>query len=481
MSYSAAVDHLFALGQELAPLKFGETRRKFDLAHMRALMAALGDPQRSFRSILIAGTNGKGSTAATLASVLACSGHRTGLYTSPHLVEVLERIQVTTADCHAEYPSSHVPGSRGPERLQQIPQDVFAQLYFRVDATAQDLVARGVLPHLPSFFEILTALAFLFFAEQRIDTAVLEVGLGGRLDATNIVDPLLSVITDIALDHQEYLGTSLAQITREKAGILRPNGTLITLPQHPEANLTIGQVAADTPGLRAISAADLIPSPNQISVLSEASEDKQMLLGNHYQLTIDGEALRIHSPLSGSHQQRNLALAIQSALVLRNEFCYEITNHHIERGVEETRWPGRLEFVAADMLLDVAHNPAGAWTLRSFVSRLPESRPRTLLFSCLRDKDLREMSQILFSLFDSSNPERPCDHIVFTSINNPRAATVDDLLKAAKSMKIQAHASPHVPAALLQARQVTPAGGIIIATGSVYLVGQVRALVVEQR
>ncbi len=237
MSYTAAVDHLYALGHELAPPAPGAPRRKFDLAHMRALTAALGAPQTTFPAVLIAGTNGKGSTSATLASILTAAGYRTGLYTSPHLVRVNERIQIDG-------------------RL--IPDDDFARLYFQVDDTAQHLVSSGDLPHPPSFFEVLTALAFLYFAQQKIDIAVLEVGLGGRLDATNIVDPLISVITDIALDHQDYLGDTIAAITREKAGILRPNGILVTLPQHPEANQAIGEAAA-TLNLRAINAAAFIP------------------------------------------------------------------------------------------------------------------------------------------------------------------------------------------------------------------------------
>ncbi len=237
MSYAAAVDHLYALGHELAPPAAGAVRRKFDLAHMRVLAAALGEPQTAFPAILIAGTNGKGSTAATLASILNAAGCRTGLYTSPHLVRVNERIQIN---------GIHISD-----------QD-FARLYFQVDDTGQRLVREGRLPHPPSFFEVLTALAFLYFAEQKIHIAVLEVGLGGRLDATNIVDPILSVITDIALDHQDYLGNTIAEITREKAGILRPHGTLITLPQHPEANQAIGE-AATALNVRAISAANFTP------------------------------------------------------------------------------------------------------------------------------------------------------------------------------------------------------------------------------
>ncbi len=519
MSYASAVDHLYALGHELAPAAPSAPRRKFDLAHMRILAAALGNPQTSFPSVLIAGTNGKGSAASTLSSILTAAGYRTGLYTSPHLIRVNERIQIDGVE---------------------IPDDDFARLYFQVDDTARRLVETGDLPHPPSFFEVLTALAFLYFAggtlpegvistgtlsavergsgetrfptNKPVDIAILEVGLGGRLDATNIVEPLLSVITDIALDHQDYLGETIAEITREKAGILRANGILITLPQHPEANQAIGEAAA-TLNLTAINAADYIPPaiPGSLSsraVISTGAERSgetrfsttdvsepqyEAASGNHYTIPLNGEPLRIDSPLSGRHQQRNIALAISSAVALRNLNSYNIgengqtSNHRgykiphsaIETGIRNTRWPGRLELIPSDkgpaILLDVAHNPAGAWTLRAAIAQLPESQPRTLLFSCLRDKKLAEMSQILFPLFDSS-ADRPQDHILFAPIDNPRANSLDDLLAAARALDIPAQAAPDLDSALEQARALTPPGGLIIATGSIYLVGEIRRL-----
>jgi dihydrofolate synthase/folylpolyglutamate synthase len=446
---------------------------------MRVLAAALGHPETSFPSVLIAGTNGKGSTAATLASILTAAGYRTGLYTSPHLIRVNERIQIDGA---------------------QIPDEDFARLYFQVDETARRLVEAGDLPHPPSFFEVLTALAFLYFAgkgsegAQPVDIAVLEVGLGGRLDATNIVDPLLSVITDIALDHQDYLGDTIAEITREKAGILRPNGTLITLPQHPEANQAIGEAAADL-NLRAISAANFIP-PRSSHAESSGPLLESPLPRNRYAVTLEGESLEVDSPLVGHHQQRNIALAIAAANALRNyegykllqssksrnDSGYKITNSAIEAGIRNTKWPGRLELIPSSegpsLLLDVAHNPAGAWALRAAIAQLPEGQPRTLIFSCLRDKDLKEMSQILFPLFDSSG-DRPHDHILFAPIDNPRAASLEDLLAAAHALDIAAEGSPDLAAALALARAVTPASGLIIATGSVYLVGEIRQLAVQ--
>jgi dihydrofolate synthase/folylpolyglutamate synthase len=462
MSYTAAVDHLHALGLELST-----TRRKFELDHMRVLARALGDPQTRFPSILIAGTNGKGSTAATLASILAAAGLRTGLYTSPHLTRVTERIRVSTP---LPRTSNLEPGTW----LAEIPEPDFARLYFQVDDAARALVTGGKLPHHPSFFESLTALAFLYFAEQQVDIAVLEVGLGGRLDATNIVEPILSVITDIALDHQDYLGNTIAEIAREKAGILRANGTLITLPQHPEANQAIGE-AAIALNVRAINAAQYLPGRDALEPRSSKLEPAP-LRPNHYDLHLDGETLHIRSPLAGQHQQRNIALAIAAAIeVLTSNLEPRTSNlsEAIESGIAATAWPGRLEFLPPNMILDVAHNPAGAWTLRAAIASLPEEQPRTLLFSCLKDKDLREMAQILFPLFDSTC-DRPHDHIVLCPIDSPRAASLEALLAAADALSIPAHPAESPTEALALARQLTPENGLILATGSIYLIGAIR-------
>ena len=488
MSYASAVDQLYGLGLELAPTDAATPRRKFDLAHMRSLMAALGNPQGRFASVLIAGTNGKGSTAATLASILAAAGHRTGLYTSPHLLRVNERIQMSVPTMPSEYASADEPMSAGPAGLAPITDGEFAEQFFRVDAAARLLVENGGLPHAPSFFEVLTAVAFLAFAERRVELAVLEVGLGGRLDATNIVEPLLSVITDIGLDHQDYLGTTIAEIAREKAGILRATGTLVTLPQHPEANRVFGEVAAEMPGMRAVSAAGYVPGGNDPRTGALGRGDgpggvAAELSVQPYVVSVEDEPVTIASPLGGRHQQRNLALAIASVVEIRNQHGYKIPNAAIEAGIRETRWPGRLQVMAlaegVTLLLDVAHNPAGAWSLRSVLSQISSAVPRTLLFSCLRDKDLREMTQILFPLFDSSStePERRGDHVVLAPIDNPRAAAVTDLLEAAHRLGVPAHAAPHLAAALAQAREVTPTGGLIVVTGSVYLVGEVLGLV----
>ena len=469
MSYVAAVEHLHGLGLELV---LPTARRKFDLAQMRVLAAALGDPQKEFPAVLIAGTNGKGSTAATLASICAAAGLRTALYTSPHLSRATERIRVAES-------AETIDEAPGAFALREISEEEFARLYFLVDETAQRLVASGELPHAPSFFESLTALAFLYFAERKVEIAILEVGLGGRLDATNIVEPILAVIADIALDHQEYLGETIGEIAREKAGILRARGTLVTLPQHAEANRSIGEAAVAL-DVRVIDAAEFLPDCSFAPGLPEQASPA-LLRPNHYEILLDGERLRVRSPLAGEHQRRNLALAIAAAGELRkiksrptrNSKSYNITNAAIEAGIANTSWPGRLEFLPPDLLLDVAHNPAGAWALRAAIATLAEQRPRTLIFSCLRDKDLTQMARILFPLFDS-NAGRPLDHIVFAPIDNPRAASLEALLASARALEIPAQTAANPSEALTLARGLTPAGGLIVAAGSIYLAGAVR-------
>ena len=311
MSYASAIDGLFSLAGELhtAP---GQPRRKFELSEMRVLAEALGNPQLKFPSVLVAGTNGKGSTSATLASILTTAGYRAGLYTSPHLSRVNERVRIGGVE---------------------ISDDDFASYYFRVDDCARRLVGTGALRGHPSFFETMTALAFLAFAEQQVDIAILEVGMGGRLDATNIVEPLISVITDISLDHTEWLGTTISAIAREKAGILRREGVLVTLPQHPEANQTIGEVATEL-NVRGVNAAAYVPTRD------EAEK------GSGYSLAVLGEQIEVNSPLIGAHQQRNIALAIAAVIELRNNNSYNISPTQIAEGIRQTRWPGRLERIS---------------------------------------------------------------------------------------------------------------------------------------
>jgi dihydrofolate synthase/folylpolyglutamate synthase len=469
MTYVEAMEKLAALGPEMQTVRVGATvaPRKFSLDHIRVLLQELGQPQTQFPSVLIAGTNGKGSTAATLAAIAHAAGIRTALYTSPHLVRVSERMRVS-----------------GPSGLDEIDEEAFARNYFRVDVAAQALVERGALPHEPSYFEVMTAVAFCWFAEQRVELAVLEVGLGGRLDATNSVEPLVSVITDIGIDHTQYLGNTLREIAGEKAGILRENGVLVTLSQHPEANAAIGEAAVRL-NVRGVDAARYLPGSRGQGPMHREGHGSP-LAQNRYELSIDGEMLQVDSPLAGQHQQRNLALAVATAIELRMNHGFAIPNAAIERGIRETAWPGRLEWIAreghAPVLLDVAHNPAGAWTLRAALAQVPDAMPRTLIFSCLADKPVEEMAQVLLPLFDAASGDtaRARDHVILAPIQSPRAASVDDLLAAAEKLGVPAEGAPDLAAALARAEAVTPKDGVVVATGSVFLVGEIRPLLLAE-
>jgi len=231
---------------------------------------------------------------------------------------------------------------------------------------------------------------FEYFAGAGVELAVLEVGMGGRLDATNIADPCVSVITDIDLDHQKFLGHTLAEIAREKAGILRPNGVTVLLPQHPQVNEALGQAILEIQA-RPVSAASYMPSVTP----GAGGYDR-------FSLAFRGKEILVDSPLRGRHQLRNLALSIAAADELYN-FGFEILPEHVEQGVRATRWPGRFQQLPAtaefpETVLDVAHNPAGAWALRSTLSRFYEDRPLTMIFGAMSDKAFQDMADILFPL-----------------------------------------------------------------------------------
>jgi dihydrofolate synthase/folylpolyglutamate synthase len=450
-SYKTAVERIYALGHELAQMP----AHKFDLAHMRVLLTALENPERRFPGVLIAGTNGKGSTAATLASILRASGLRTGLYTSPHLVRINERIQI-----------DGLP----------IADEKFALLHDMIERTAERLVEDGDLPWHPSFFEMLTAMAFEHFATSKLDIAVLEVGMGGRLDATNVVDPRLSVITDISLDHQKYLGNTVAEIAREKAGIIRPGGGVVTLPQSPEANDAIGNAILEV-GARAISAVPFVPpvSPgaDEQKLLTavgagndrEAAEKRE--IASRYALQVLGKEITVETRLLGRHQLRNVALAVASAEELARQ-GFPVTPESVERGIRETRWPGRFQVIPAtasqpEIVLDVAHNPSGAWALRSALSSFYEDRRLIFVFGAMRDKAINEIAEILFPL---------SERVIATVADNPRSASPDEIREAAARTNTEIESTANVGAALQRAKTLAASGGIVVVTGSIYIVGE---------
>jgi dihydrofolate synthase / folylpolyglutamate synthase len=452
MSYETAVARMFALGHELAQTP----SQKFDLAHMRVLLQGMDHPERRFPSVLIAGTNGKGSTAATLASILRAAGLKAGLYTSPHLVRINERIRVNG---------------------EAISDDDFAALQGEVDQVAERLVGRAELPWHPSFFEMMTAIAFEHFAREKVEIAVLEVGMGGRLDATNVVEPRVSVITDISLDHQKFLGDTVGEIAREKVGIIRPGGAVVTLPQQPEANDVIGNTILEL-AARAVNAVPYVPpvspgSPEYLVRIPEnlvpSTEQGESGFVYRYPLAVLGEEILVETPLVGRHQLRNVALAVAAAVELHQQGFRGITAESVKRGVRETRWPGRIQVVAArpgwpEMVLDVAHNPAGAWALHSALSEQYGNRPLIFVFGAMRDKAISEMTEILFPLAECVIATRP---------GNPRAASPEEIQQAAARTGVEIEVVDDVRLAVERARAVAGAGTVVVITGSIYLVGEV--------
>jgi dihydrofolate synthase/folylpolyglutamate synthase len=449
MSYETAIARMYALGHELA----NTPPHKFDLEHMRVLLAGLDHPEKRFPGVLIAGTNGKGSTAATLASILQASGLRTGLYTSPHLIRINERIRIDG---------------------EAISDDEFALLHDMVDRTAERLVGERELPWHPSFFEMLTALAFEYFARRRVNVAMLEVGMGGRLDATNVMEPLVSVITDIALDHQKFLGNTVAEIAREKAGIIRPGGAVVTLPQQPQANDVIGKAILELEA-RGVSAVPYVPPVSPASARYMVSGTGNMPTGplvSRYVLQVLGKEIQVETPLVGRHQLRNVALAVAAAEELSKQ-GFAVTAESIERGIRHTHWPGRFQVLPAageapEYVFDVAHNPAGAWALRSTLSAYYEDRPLTIVFGAMRDKAIGEMAEILFPL---------AERVVLTHAEHPRSAAPEGIRLAAHRVSAEMEDAADVASALERAKSAAGPRGVVVITGSIYVVGEaMRAL-----
>jgi dihydrofolate synthase/folylpolyglutamate synthase len=300
--------------------------------------------------------------------------------------------------------------------------------------------------------------------------------MGGRLDATNVVEPLVSVIADISLDHQKFLGDTVGEIAREKVGIIRPGGVVVTLPQQPEANDVIGNTILEL-GARGVSAVQYVPpvSPGSGEYLVPSRESR---VGSaekssyRYPLQVMGEQILVESALVGRHQLRNVALAVAAAEELSKQGVAGVTAESIERGIRETRWPGRFQIVPArvgwpEIVLDVAHNPAGAWALRSALSERYDDRPLIFVFGAMRDKAISEMTEILFPL---------AERVIATRAENPRSASPEEIQQAGSRTGTEIEAVTEVEAALERARDAASPAAVVVVTGSIYLVGEAMRL-----
>jgi len=416
---------------------------------MRGLLAALGSPQLRFPAVLVAGSNGKGSTAALLAAIAGAAGYRTGLYTSPHLETVEERLRI---DGRAV----------GGERLGDLLEEVVA-------------CAERRLGHSPTYFEAVTAAAFLWFAAERVDLAVVEVGLGGRLDATNVCEPVLSLVTSISLEHRELLGDTLAAIAREKAGIMRAGRPALSWVEDPEAAGALREVAAEL-------GASLHAAEGEVTIAGTTAggtgspEGAGSWEGQKVTLVTALARRELRLGLLGRHQTRNLALAVRAAELLAGLGFPAFDERAMAAGAAACRWPGRGEVVPLPggrrVLLDAAHNAEGAAALGEL---LAETGPRTgsldLLFGVLSDKDAGEMLDRLAPL---------ARNLVFTTVPTPRsraAAELPALLGTARPGP-PALVEP-APAAALD-RALALGADTLVACGSIFLVGELRRLLRER-
>jgi dihydrofolate synthase / folylpolyglutamate synthase len=397
-------------------------KMRFGLKAISELLSQLGNPQNSYKTILIAGTNGKGSTATMIASILCSAGYKVGLYTSPHLVDVRERIVING---------------------KKIPLKEFN----RTIADVKDKKEQPV-----TYFEFLTAVAFVYFQRQKVDIAVMEVGLGGRLDATNVCKPLVSVITNISLDHMDYLGNTLDSIAREKAGIIKQKGICITAAKQKKVVDVLRDVCQ-----RRHAKLYCLSSDIKIKKQKDGFLNYEGLYHNLKNLKI---------PLQGDHQLSNAALAL-AAIELCAKKGFSIADAAIYAGLKNTHWEARLEVLQNQplFLLDGAHNPAGISVLCRTFKKDFSYRRLILIFGALADKDYRQMLQKIVPL---------ASIIILTQLKTKRAVPVNDIMETVKKMGYPAIVTENVKQAIERAQAMAKKQDLICATGSFYLAGEVK-------
>jgi dihydrofolate synthase / folylpolyglutamate synthase len=436
MNYGESVRALMALGRELASPQHARVQ-KFGLQNITTLAEALGNPHRKIPCAHVAGTNGKGSTAAMLESILRAAGLRTGLYTSPHLERINERVRVNGED---------------------ISDEDFAAAWTRVQASIEALLASGKLAAHPTYFECITAMAFVAFARSEVEFAVYEVGLGGRLDATNVVVPEVAVITSIDFDHESFLGHSIAEISGEKAGIIKAGAWVVSSAERPEARAVIARRCVEA-GARLVE----VDAAWKI-------EDTETLDGRYRALAtgLDSRTrIALEPPLPGRFQIRN-GLTAATAAHLLAERGFSVSDDAIERGIRAVRWPGRLERLCERpaVYLDGAHNPAGAKELLQFWKENLAGRRIFLVYGAMRDKAVDEIAGLLLP---------SADFVILTEPLQPRAVSAPLLAEMTAHLAKNSVVVPDPAEALERAIAMASPEDAVFATGSLYLVGDLRS------
>ncbi len=418
-TYQQSLDYLYGLE------KFGMI---FGLTQVERILKAIGDPHREVQAIHIGGTNGKGSTAAMMASILQKEGYRVGLYTSPHLIQFTERIRVNGKEIEKEEVAALAGWMR--ERIEE------------ADITPPF-----------TFFDFTTAMALYYFTQRMVDLAVLEVGLGGRLDSTNIVDPLLSIITNISKDHEAYLGKSILKIAGEKAGIIKKGRPLITAATQPHVLRLFSKICRERGSLYFRVGKDF---------RYIGTEDGDF----HYE-GLHRKLWGLHLNLRGFHQVVNATTALGAMEVLE-DLGYPVSADAMVEGLREVGWPGRLEIVTSSpkVVLDGAHNPAGALVLRESLKKAFQYQHLILIIGVMKDKDIESILHLLAPL---------ADHIILTKPNNDRAATPALLKKALGKNGKRAEIIEDLKEAIERGLSITGQEDLLCITGSLYTVGEARA------
>ncbi len=440
MNYNEAVRYLLTLGRELASPQQARAA-KFDLHNIRALCERMAHPERAYASVHIAGTNGKGSTAAMLASIFQSSEQASGLYTSPHLLRINERIQLDGAE---------------------ISDEQFAESFRRVLAVIEELLALGTIAAHPTYFECVTAMAFDFFARAGADMAVIEVGLGGRLDSTNVIVPEVAAITQIDFDHENFLGHSIEEIAAEKAGIIKPGAWVVSAAENPAAREVIRRRAAEQRA-RLVE----IDEECRVSLMSAAGGCYRFRVVLSDKLGAGSmQEMEIALPLAGRFQVRNAVTAIAAARLVAHR-GFAITDDAILSGIASVRWPGRLERLQERpaVYLDGTHNPAGARELLAFWHEHLAGRRIHLIYGAMRDKAIDEVAGLLFPQATS---------VILTQSPQPRSLSADALLEMTSHLAKSVEVVREPGAALERGLEIAKPDDVVFATGSLYLVGDLR-------
>ena len=444
--YQEALDFLYSFIDYSLKRNFRNAAEKFNLDRMRTFMHYLGDPQNDYGIIHVAGTKGKGSVSAFCASILAAQGYRTGLYTSPHMVRFSERFRINN---------------------EEISQSELVEIVDLLKATVEKV------PEITTF-ELTTALAFLHFSRQNVDYAVFEVGLGGRLDATNIVQPITAIITSISYDHVKILGNTLSEIAGEKGGIIKQGIPVVVAPQKEEARRKLEEIAAERNAPLIQVGKDVLYAANSHSLSGQTfmvwTPGEQPLVDEFIESAGREiwSPLRFHIPLLGFHQIENAATAF-AALKTAERFGLTLSQEAYEKGFANVQWPGRMEVLSQHppVVIDSAHNRYSALRLRQAMDDYFPGLPVVMVFGASEDKDIDGMFQELM----------PRVHRVITTQSvHPRAYDAGKLVELAHQCGRSAKAITPIESALKTALEEAGQEAVVLVTGSVFVAAAARAV-----